>query len=411
MIMIKTLRYSLLSMLMLVCGSVAAQKETLWAENFNSYAANDVPAGGDYGYACKDGESSTKVFIEAIAGGEAPELLISKKGGSFSVTIPMKGKSGEMTLRFKANRTLSVTSDDATIGDKTNTGNDYTIPVTVAEGTASVTLKFDNTSSKNIRFDNAELFIGESKKAPGLSWGVASRDVTIGSEENNFPTLSNENNLAVTYSSDNTEVATIDAEGNITLVAAGTANITAEFAGNDEFEAGSVSYKLIVKVAPEPPVDITNTPETAYTVAKANDLITAGQGLETEVYVIGTITNIEEVSTSYGNATYWIGDGAEYSANDLKIFRGYYLEDEYFTAEDQIKVGDKVIVYGKLVDYNGTKEMNTGSSIYSLNGVTTGISDVKAQTITDGAIYNVAGQRVNKLVKGINIVNGKKVVK
>ena len=408
--MIKTLRYSLLSMLMLVCGSVAAQKETLWAENFNSYAANDVPAGGDYGYACKDGESSTKVFIEAIAGGEAPELLISKKGGSFSVTIPMNGKSGEMTLRFKANRTLSVTSDDATIGDKTNTGNDYTIPVTVAEGTASVTLKFDNTSSKNIRFDNAELFIGESKKAPGLSWGVASREVTIGSEDNAFPTLSNENNLAVTYSSDNTEVATIDAEGNITLVAAGTANITAEFAGNDEFEAGSVSYKLIVKVAPEPPVDITNTPETAYTVAKANDLITAGQGLETEVYVIGTITKIQEVSTSYGNATYWIGDGTEYSANDLEIYRGYYLEGENFTAEDQIKVGDKVIVYGNLVDYKGTKEM-TGSSIYSLNGVTTGISNIKAETINDGAIYNVAGQRVNKLSKGINIVNGKKIIK
>ena len=410
MIMIKTLRYSLLSMLMLVCGSVAAQKETLWAENFSSYAANEVPAGGDYGYVCKDGESSTKVFIEAIAGGEAPELLISKKGGSFSVTIPMNGKSGEMTLRFKANRTLSVTSDDATIGDKTNTGNDYTIPVTVAEGTASVTLKFDNTSSKNIRFDNAELFIGESKKAPGLSWGVASREVTIGSEDNAFPTLSNENNLAVTYSSDNTEVATIDAEGNITLVAAGTANITAEFAGNDEFEAGSVSYKLIVKAAPEPPVDITNTPETAYTVAKANDLITAGQGLETEVYVIGTITKIQEVSTSYGNATYWIGDGTEYSANDLEIYRGYYLEGENFTAEDQIKVGDKVIVYGKLVDYKGTKEM-TGSSIYSLNGVTTGISNIKAETINDGAIYNVAGQRVNKLSKGINIVNGKKIIK
>ena len=410
MIMIKTLRYSLLSLLVLVCESVFAQKETLWAENFSSYAANDVPAGGDYGYACKDGESSTKVFIEAIAGGEAPELLISKKGGSFSVTIPMKGKSGEMTLNFKANRTLSVTSDDATIGDKTNTGNDYTIPVTVAEGTASVTLKFDNTSSKNIRFDNAELFIGESKKAPGLSWGVASRDVTIGSEENNFPTLSNENNLAVTYSSDNTEVATIDAEGNITLVAAGTANITAEFAGNDEFEAGSVSYKLIVKAAPEPSVDVTNTPETAYTVAKANDLITAGQGLETKVYVIGTITKIKEVSTSYGNATYWIGDGTEYSANDLEIYRGYYLEGENFTAEDQIKVGDKVIVYGKLVDYKGTKEM-TGSSIYSLNGVTTGISNIKAETINDGAVYNVAGQRVNKLSKGINIVNGKKIVK
>ena len=411
MIMIKTLRYSLLSLLVLVCGSVFAQKETLWAENFSSYAANEVPAGGDYGYVCKDGESSTKIFNEALAGGESPELLIGKSGGSFSVTIPMNGKSGEMTLRFKANRTLSVTSDDATIGDKTNTGNDYTIPVTVAEGTASVTLKFDNTSSKNIRFDNAELFIGESKKAPGLSWGTASYEVTIGSEDNTFPTLSNENNLAVTYSSDNTDVATIDAEGNITLAAAGTANITAEFAENDEFEAGSVSYKLIVKAAPEPPVDITNTPETAYTVAKANDLITAGQGLETEVYVIGTITKIQEVSTSYGNATYWIGDGTEYSANDLEIYRGYYLEGENFTAEDQIKVGDKVIVYGKLVDYKGTKEMTTGSSIYSLNGVTTGISDVKAQTNTNGVIYNLAGQRMSKLSKGINIVNGKKIIK
>lgn len=408
--MIKTLRYSLLSMLMLVCGSVAAQKETLWAENFSSYAANDVPEGGDYGYVCKDGGSSTKIFNEALAGGESPELLIAKSGGSFSVSIPMNGKSGEMTLRFKANRTLSVTSDGATIGDKTNTGNDYTIPVTVAEGTASVTLQFDNTSSKNIRFDNAELFIGESKKAPGLSWGTASYEVTIGSEDNTFPTLSNENNLAVTYSSDNTEVATIDAEGNITLVAAGTANITAEFAGNDEFEAGSVSYKLIVKAAPEPSVDITNTPETAYSVAKANDLITAGQGLETEVYVKGTITMIDEVNTQYGNATFYIGDGSEKTDNDLMIFRSKTLENNAFTDENQIKVGDNVIMYGLLVDYKGTKEMNT-CYIYSLNGVTTGISDVKAQTITNGVIFNLAGQRMSKLSKGINIVNGKKIIK
>ena len=410
MIMIKTLRYSLLSLLVLVCGSVFAQKETLWAENFSSYAANEVPAGGDYGYVCKDGESSTKIFNEALAGGESPELLIAKSGGSFSVSIPMNGKSGEMTLRFKANRTLSVTSDDATIGDKTNTGNDYTIPVTVAEGTASVTLKFDNTSSKNIRFDNAELFIGESKKAPGLSWGTASYEVTIDSEDNTFPTLSNENNLAVTYSSDNTEVATIDAEGNITLVAAGTANITAEFAANDEFEAGSVSYKLLVKAAPEPPVDVTNTPETAYSVAKANDLITAGQGLETEVYVKGTITKIDEVNTHYGNATFYIGDGTETTDNDLMIFRSKTLENNAFTDENQIKVGDNVIMYGLLLDYNGTKEMKI-CYIYSLNGVTTGISDVKAQTITDGVIFNLAGQRMSKLSKGINIVNGKKIIK
>ena len=33
-----------------------------------------------------------------------------------------------------------------------------------------------------------------------------------------------------------------------------------------------------------------------------------------------------------------------------------------------------------------------------------------ANTESDGAIYNMAGQRISKLQKGINIVNGKKIV-
>ena len=333
----------LLSLMALFAVVVTASaKDVLWSEDFSSYAANDVPAGGDYAYACVG--SGTKVYAQNLAGGESPELLIGKNGGSFSVTIPMNGKSGEMTLRFKSNKDyLSVTSSEATIGEMVGSGNDYTIPVSVKEGTETVTLKFENNSG-NARFDNAELYIGESKKAPGLSWGTASREVTIGSEDNLFPTLTNENNLPVTYSSDNTEVATIDAEGNITLVAVGTANITAEFAGNDEFEAGSVSYKLTVKAAVDPTVDITNTPETAYDVAKAIELIAAGQGLETKVYVKGNITKIDEVSTKFGNATFYIGDGAEKTDNDLMIYRSYTLDNHKFTDDDKIKVGDEVIV-------------------------------------------------------------------
>ena len=41
----------------------------------------------------------------------------------------------------------------------------------------------------------------------------------------------------------------------------------------------------------------------------------------------------------------------------------------------------------------------------------TGINDLKdAKDLNNAVIYNVAGQRVNKLQKGINIVNGKKVL-
>ena len=39
----------------------------------------------------------------------------------------------------------------------------------------------------------------------------------------------------------------------------------------------------------------------------------------------------------------------------------------------------------------------------------TGINAID-NTVEDGAIYNVAGQRLSKMQKGINIVNGKKVL-
>ena len=263
----------------------------------------------------------------------------------------------------------------------------------------------------NVRFDNAKLYQGEAKKPAGLSWGTSSREVTIGAEDNNFPTLTNANNLPVTYASDNTEVATINAEGNITLIAAGTTNISATFEGNEEYEAATVTYKLTVKPAADPSVDITNTPETAYTVAQAFELIAAGQGLDTKVYVKGYITNIKEVSTSFGNATYSLNDENTYNAETaLLVYRGYYLDGENFTAEDQIKVGDQVVVYGKLVNYNGTYEINTGSSIHSING-TTAVEGIKAAAQENGQVYNLLGQPVSADTKDqILVKNGKKFI-
>ena len=408
----KFLRLSLVALFATLCN-VAFAEDILWSEDFSSYAANDVPTGGEYNYVCVNGGSTTKIFNEKLAGGEAPELLISKNNGSFSVTVPMNGKSGEMVLAFKANANrITVTAVDATLGDKVAAGTDYTYPVTVAEGIEEITFTFTNTMGSNVRFDNAKLYQGEAKKPAGLSWGTSSREVTIGAEENNFPTLTNANNLPVTYASDNTEVATINAEGNITLIAAGTTNISATFEGNEEYEAATVTYKLTVKPAADPSVDITNTPETAYTVAQAFELIAAGQGLDAKVYVKGYITNIKEVETTqFGNATYSLNDENTYNAETaLLVYRGYYLDGEKFTAEDQIKVGDQVVVYGKLVNYNGTYEINTGSSIHSING-TTAVEEINAAAQENGQVYNLLGQPVSADTKNqILVKNGKKFI-
>lgn len=402
----KILRFSMMAVLALVANIGFAQTTILWQEDFSSYKANDVPNGGTYNYACEG--SGTKVYAANLAGGESPELLVSKQGGSFSATVALNGVSGQLTLTYKTNKDIvKTTVENATAGDLVKTGYDVSLPITVAAGTASITIKIANTStSTNARLDNIKLFQGVGKKAPGLSWGTASRTVTIGAEDNKFPTLTNTYNLAVKYSSDDPDVAAIDATtGEITLVMAGKANITAEFEGNDEYEAAKVSYELTVKDVPS--VDLKNTPETAYTVAKALELINAGEGLDAKVYVKGQITSIKEVSTSFGNATYDISDDAT-AANKLTVYRGYFYDNGKFTSSDQIKVGDVVVVYGKLVNYKNNTPQVTNSSIYSLNGVVSGVDNITVDKNVDAPAYNVAGQRVNDAYKGIVVKNGKK---
>lgn len=399
----KILRFSMMAVLALVANIGFAQTTILWQEDFSSFKADDVPNGGAYNYACE--VEGTKVYKENLAGGDAPELLVKSKG-SFSATVALNGVSGQLTLTYKAKNNTKTTVENATAGDLVKTGYDVSLPITVAAGTASITIKIANEGSKNVRLDNIKLFQGVGKKAPGLSWGTATRTVTIGAEDNEFPTLTNTYNLAVKYSSDDPDVAAIDATtGEITLVMAGKANITAEFEGNDEYEAAKVSYELTVKDVPS--VDLKNTPETAYTVAKALELIAAGEGLDAKVYVKGQITRIKEVSTSFGNATYDISDDAT-AANKLTVYRGYFYDNKHFTSNDQIKVGDVVVVYGKLVNYNNNTPQVTNSSIYSLNGVVSGVDNITVDKNVDAPAYNVAGQRVNDAYKGIVVKNGKK---
>ncbi len=160
-------------------------------------------------------------------------------------------------------------------------------------------------------------------------------------------------------------------------------------------------------------IDISNTPETAYTVAKAHELIEAGKGLATSVYVKGVITEIRNFDSNYGQLNYYIND-VNGTGEDLYVYGGLYLEGEKFTEElvNEVKVGDEVIIYGQLTEYNGTHEFNHSNYIYSLNGVTTGIDNITVEQEFDenAPVYNLQGQRVSKDTKGILIQNGKKFI-
>lgn len=127
-----------------------------------------------------------------------------------------------------------------------------------------------------------------------------------------------------------------------------------------------------------------------YTPAQALEVINSGSyDPEAEVFVKGIISEIQEVSTKFGNATYYISEDGS-TTTQLQVFRGYYLNGEKFTAEDQIKVGDEVVVKGTLNNYKGNSpQVNTGSQIVSLTpgSSETGVTvDGAIVTLTNGSV-------------------------
>lgn len=103
-------------------------------------------------------------------------------------------------------------------------------------------------------------------------------------------------------------------------------------------------------------------PGEVISVAKALELIS--QGSTATVQVSGIISEITEISTEYGNATYIIKDALT-DANGLTVFRGKWLNGESFTSTDQLAVGGKVVVEGALMNYNGTPELGSGNKVIS----------------------------------------------
>ncbi len=98
-----------------------------------------------------------------------------------------------------------------------------------------------------------------------------------------------------------------------------------------------------------------------------------------DVYVKGKISRIADNGTftdggSYGNASFYISEDGTVNG-EFYCFRVLYLGNKKFeSGQTDIKVGDEVIVFGKLMNYRGnTPETVAGKAcLYSLNGKTEG---------------------------------------
>lgn len=128
------------------------------------------------------------------------------------------------------------------------------------------------------------------------------------------------------------------------------------------------------------------TLDNPYNSIAANQLASSlADGAESEaVYIKGKIASIkEEFSTQYGNATFYISDDGTDNGT-FYVFRTLYLGNQKYSGGENIKVGDEVIIYGKVCNYMGNtpETVQNGSYLYSLNGKT---AEGGSDTPTDGA--------------------------
>lgn len=118
-----------------------------------------------------------------------------------------------------------------------------------------------------------------------------------------------------------------------------------------------------------------------YLASQAADVasqLADGATTPNKVYVKGYVKKFASKHAAgisdFGNALFYITDGPDFEGTDFYCYQVYYLGGKKFTSEDQIKIGDEVIVYGQLTNYNGTYEtVGKGAAYcYSINGQTEG---------------------------------------
>lgn len=375
----KSLRLMTTMLLLAVFGMVSAQTE-VFKETFDTY---DGTGGNDGGWS--NTAANTAItdaggwqFTKGFKGDKCIKLGTSSLAGK--AVTPEIHLTGNGTLTFRAGAwnndktTLKISATGAMLDQSevtmvNNAFTEYTVQITNA--TDPIKITFESAAKSKNRFFLDDVVVtsasGTSKTNTTLTFGtpegysfvVADGEQTFTNKATLDPAVEG---AVITYAIDNEGVAIIDgATGDVmTTGAVGTATVTATYEGNDSYNGSTATYTITVT---DP--NAKGTQNNPYSPSEALAAYAQGK-LTTECYIKGIISNIQEVSTQYGNATYYISDDGT-DNNPLYVYRGKWIGGEKFTAEDQIVVGGIVLVKGEITTYTkdgvSTIELNSGNEV------------------------------------------------
>ncbi len=303
-------------------------------------------------------------YVNANSGVVTPEIdkgnyLVSLVKGSGETPNPPTPSGGNMTKAVNGTvvtfTSSTVTGSDEVTVDFNEQGweNQATATtVTLANGTKIEFAGGENTSNsptfysatKGVRVYAKNLITVKGTKA--IAKIVMNCDSYNGTDYvGNDMMFANAEGNTVTICNDFTE-----AKGGV-QVRVQTMVITFEGEGTGGGQQGGGD-------TPQPSVN-TGTLESPLTAAEAYDAVAAMESGKTsaeDYYVKGKISSIKyEFSAQYGTATFNISDdGAAEGSKQFTAYSCYYFGNQpWVDGNTQVKVGDEVIVCGKVVNYNG----------------------------------------------------------
>lgn len=458
--MIKTLRFTLMAVMMLICGAISAQEVTL---DFTDNSKWKLPE-GSANKATKSQEFCNGTYTVTLAAQTGyyfntdGYLMLGKKGSTltlpkfdFAVSkIEVVGHAGASASVgqniFVGDKAVSTETKGAAMdtGDKNKTGdaktNTYEINAAYQAAGNQYTLKV--TSKHNTQITKILIYkqSGAVKKNPALAFSVDKVNHEVGTDFTS-PTFSWDTTAAVKFSSDNEAVATVNAEGVIALgTEEGKAVITAEAAENDKYAAGKatctiyvwhyVTYKKATAIESGKKYLIVAQRDgnTYYAMPQKE---TANFGYLNTQMKEGTLDELK-IESSYDDNFVFAEFEDGYSIQDC-YGRYLYMDGEHAS----FQLGKEPVAWELEASDNGTFSLtNNGKFIQFGQGTftsfgayaimqditvlpmlfkmvegTTGINNIQTTTaVKNNVMYNIAGQRVNKDYKGLVIMNGKKMM-
>lgn len=334
----------------------------------------------EYTFNCSSGDYDYFVLTNGSGAGYLTSITINYLDGTttysnyctsvvitYSVTYDANGAtSGSVPTDATAYSSGATVTVLGNTGSLTNTGYAFGGWNTQADGQGT---NYAANATFNITANTTLYAKWNAKTITGLSYTGTPTKTTYSAGESFDPTGLT---VTATYNDESQENVTASVTWTPDPLTQGTTSVTGTYLGQTVIVNG-----LNVTAA-------AGSAENPYTVAQARAAIDAANG-ETLAgkYATGIVSAIvTEYSSQHGNITYDIID--EGGSNTLRVYRGTC------SGEDEVRVGDVVVVSGDLILYNSeTYEFSSGSTLQSLKLVKPTFSPV-AGAVTSGTTVTIS---------------------